>query len=446
MADVLDGSVAVSTFKDKIVFVGATAKGIGDLRSTPFQSQDQGYMGVETHANVVDNLLHTDDPSRTFIRRGFSQQLVDVGFIVFFGLGMSWIFSTMKPLHATLSMAGGLGLFLLLVRFAFAHYGMWLFVIVPATTLLIDYGAITSYRMIFEEREKRKVRKTFERYVSPGVIGLIERDPKKYFKTGGEIKELTVLFADIRSFTTISEGMTADELVQLLNEYLGAMTDVLFEHWGTLDKYIGDALMAFWGSPFPDDSHALRGCACALGMSKRLEELNRQWEAQGKKRMEIGIGVNTGPVNVGNMGSEHRFSWTVMGDHVNLASRLEGQTKAYHVPRIVSEFTYEQAKGAFLFRPLDRIRVKGKLKTVKIYELLAYVPDAPAYQELITMWAEAQDAYYRQAWDEAIEKFEALLSRYPDDGPSHVFLKRSHEYRLTAPEAGWDGVYIAKEK
>ena len=446
MADVIDGTVPATTFKDKIVFVGATAKGIGDLRSTPFQSQDQGYMGVEVHANVVDNLLHTDDPTRTFLHRGFNQQLVDVGFILFFGLAMGWIFSALRPLHATLAMVGGLAVFLVAVRFAFIHYGMWLFVIVPATTLLLDYGAITSYRMIFEEREKRKVRKTFERYVSPGVIGLIEKDPKKYFKRGGEIRDLSVMFTDIRSFTTISEGMTADELVLLLNEYLGSMTEILFQHWGTLDKYIGDALMCFWNSPYPDEAHAMRACACALAMSKRLEELNRNWEAQGKKRLEIGIGVNTGPVNVGNMGSEHRFAWTVMGDHVNLASRLEGQTKAYHVARIVSEFTYEQAKGAFVFRPLDRIRVKGKQKPVAIYELLSYLPDAAAYEELIAMWTDAQEAYYRQAWDEAIEKFEALLSRYPDDGPSHAFLKRSHEFRVKSPEPGWDGVYIVQEK
>lgn len=446
MADVIDGTVPASTFKDKIVFVGATAKGIGDLRSTPFQTQDQGYMGVEINANVVDNLLHSGEPSRTFIYRGFNQQMIDVGFILFFGLFMSWVFSTLKPLHATVSMILALGALLFVVRFAFAHFGMWLFVIVPATTLLLDYGAITSYRMIFEEREKRKVRKTFERYVSPGVIGLIEKDPKKYFKPGGEVREMTIMFTDIRSFTTISEGMSADELVTLLNEYLGAMTEVLFEYWGTLDKYVGDALMAFWGSPYPQEDHYIRGCACALGMSKRLEEMNRHWESQGKKRLEIGIGVNTGPVAVGNMGSDKRFSWTVMGDHVNLASRLEGQNKAYHTARIVSEFTYAKAQEHFLFRPLDRIRVAGKLKPVYIYELLAFPEERAAYEDLMNRWEEAQEAYYRQDWEEAIEKFEELLSRYPDDGPSHTFLKRSHEYRVKAPEAGWDGVYVAKEK
>ena len=446
MADVIDGNLPAPTFKNKIVFVGATAKGIGDLRTTPFQTQDQEYMGVEINANVADNILHTDEPNRTFVHRGFIQELIDVCFIVFFGLAMSWVFSNLKPLNATASMVVALTIFLAIVAFSFAHFGMWLYVIVPVTTLLIDYGAITSYRMIFEEREKRKVRKTFERYVPPGVISLIEKDPQKYFKPGGETREMTIMFSDIRSFTTICEGMTADELVLLLNEYLGAMTEVLFQNWGTLDKYIGDALMAFWGSPYPQEDHAIRGCACALGMSKRLEELNRQWEAKGKKRLEIGIGVNTGPVNVGNMGCDIRFSWTVMGDHVNLASRLEGANKAYHTTRIVSEYTYAYAQEHFLFRPLDRIRVKGKLKPVYIYELLGYPEERAAYEDLIHRWTDAQEAYFRQSWDEAAQKFEDLLSHYPDDGPSFAFLKRCHGFRSQAPEDGWDGVYIAKEK
>jgi adenylate cyclase len=318
--------------------------------------------------------------------------------------------------------------------------------VIPAGTLVINYGAITSFRMVFEEREKRKVRKTFERYVSPGVIRLIEQNPKKYFKTGGESKELTIMFSDIRSFTSIAEGLTPNELVGLLNEYLGEMTEILFKRWGTLDKYIGDALMGFWGSPFPQDDHAIRACAAALDMSARLEELNLKWEVEGRKTLEIGIGINSGVVNVGNMGSNRRFAWTVMGDHVNLASRLEGQNKEYHTARIISEFTYAQVKDHYVCRELDRIRVKGKLKPVAIYELMAYNKDAAKYRDLLDRWGEAQHAYYRQAWEEAVQKFEELLGSYPDDGPAHTFLKRSHEYRKEAPARDWDGVYVAKTK
>jgi adenylate cyclase len=224
------------------------------------------------------------------------------------------------------------------------------------------------------------------------------------------------------------------------------MTGIIFERWGTLDKYIGDAVMAFWGSPFPQDDHAVRACAAAIDMSKRLEELNLKWEAMGRKTLEIGIGINTAEVDVGNMGSKHRFAWTVMGDGVNLASRLEGQNKEYHTARIISEFTYSQVKQHYVCRPLDKIRVKGKLKPVGIYELMAFAADAGNYADLTARWQDAQQAYYRQAWDEAIQKFETLLSRYPDDGPSHTFLKRSHEFRQEAPARDWDGVYVAKSK
>ena len=446
MGDVIDGTIPAATFKDKIVFVGATAKGIGDLRSTPFQAQDQIYMGVETHANVLDNLLHSDERGRSFIRRGVMEEILDLVFILLFGLGMGWVFGHVKPWHATVAVVATLLLYIGFARFSFSHFGMWLFVVVPASALIVDYGAIVSYRMIFEEREKRKVRKTFASYVAPGVISLIEKDPQKYFKAGGETKELTVMFSDIRSFTTISEGLTADELVALLNEYLGEMTDIIFERWGTLDKYIGDAIMAFWGSPYPQDDHFVKACAAALDMSTRLEELNLKWEGLGKRTLDIGIGINTGLVNVGNMGSNKRLAWTVMGDPVNLASRLEGQTKEYHVTRIISDFTWEKVREHYVCRPLDKIRVKGKLKPVGIYELMAHTRDAGNYADLLQRWNQAQDAYYRQAWDEAIQQYESLLARYPDDGPSHTFLKRSHEYRKEAPVAGWDGVYVAKTK
>jgi adenylate cyclase len=444
MADVIDGTVPPSTFKDKIVLMGPTALGIGDLRPMPFQSSD--YMGVELHANVLDNLLHNDDAGRGFLRRGAREEMLDIFFILLFGVGMGYAFARLKPLQSTFSVIAALAAFGGVLYFAFAHWGMWLYLVIPAGTLVVNYGAITSFRMVFEEREKRKVRKTFERYVSPGVIRLIEQDPKKYFRAGGESKELTIMFSDIRSFTSISESLTPDDLVALLNEYLGEMTDILFKHWGTLDKYIGDAVMAFWGSPFPQADHAKRACAAALDMSARLEELNLKWEVEGKKQLEIGIGVNSGRVSVGNMGSGKRFAWTVMGDAVNLASRLEGQNKEYHTTRIISEFTHAQVKDHYVCRELDKIRVKGKMKPVGIYELMAFTKDGEKYRDLLARWEDAQAAYYRQAWDEAVQKFEAMLSRYPDDGPAHTFLKRSHEFLKEAPAPGWDGVYVAKTK
>ena len=444
MIDVINGTVPPSTFKDKLVLMGPTALGIGDLRPMPFQSE--GYMGVELHANVLDNMLNDDVPGRGFLKRGFYQEMADFLFIVAFGLGMGFLFARLKPMQSTLSMLIALLAYVGLTMFAFSHWGMWLFLVIPAGTLVVNYGAITSFRMIFEEREKRKVRRTFERYVSPGVIKLIEEDPKKYFKAGGESKELSIMFSDIRSFTTIAEGLTPDELVRLLNEYLGDMTDILFKRWGTLDKYIGDAVMAFWGSPYPQEDHAFRACAAALDMGARLEELNLKWEIEKKKPIEIGIGINTGVVNVGNMGSSKRFAWTVMGDPVNLASRLEGQNKAYHTARIISEFTYEKVKSEFVCRDLDRIRVKGKLKPVKIYELLAFAKDAAKHNDLLASWNDAQQAFYRRSFDEAAQKYETILRAHPQDGPARTFLDRSLFYREKMPAPDWDGVYVATEK
>jgi adenylate cyclase len=323
---------------------------------------------------------------------------------------------------------------------------MWLSFVIPAGTLVANYGAITSFRMIFEEREKRRVRKTFERYVAPGVIALIEKDPGKYLKTGGESKELTVMFSDIRSFTTIAEGLTPDELVFLLNQYLGEMTDILFRRWGTLDKYIGDAIMGFWGSPFPQDDHAIRSCACALDMRTRLRELNMQWAAEGRKELAIGVGINTGEMNVGNMGSARRFSWTVMGDNVNLASRLEGITKQYHVQCVVSESTYLATKEHYTFREIDRIQVIGKKLPVTIYELLDWGRNETQYTERIARFSEALTAYRRQQWEEAIDLFTKLQNKFPDDLICETFIARSYAYMGAPPEPDWDGVFAMKTK
>jgi adenylate cyclase len=275
MIDVVNGKVPAEAFRGKLVVFGATAVAIGDLRTIPFP--DTGYMGVEIHANIIDNILHSGERGRGFLSRGMNEELIDLAFILLFGGGLGYWFLHSKPSIATASAVAALIVFVALIYFAFSQFGMWLSFVIPAGTLFGNYAGITSFRMIFEEREKQRVRNTFKRYVSPGVISLIEQDPKRYFKSGGESKDLSIMFSDIRSFTSLSEGLTPDELVALLNEYLGEMTDLIFKHWGTLDKYIGDAIMAFWGSPFPTPDHAERACAGALELQCRLTELNRKW-------------------------------------------------------------------------------------------------------------------------------------------------------------------------
>jgi adenylate cyclase len=372
--------------------------------------------------------------------------MIDLGFILLFGLVFGYLFSHATPLYSTISMLATLALFGWFVYFMFAEGGRWLSFVIPAATLAANYAAITSFRMIFEEREKRKIRKAFYQYVSPGVIKLIEKDPRKYFRPGGEMKELTVMFSDIRGFTTISEGLTPDELVQLLNEYLGEMTDIVFETNGTLDKYIGDAIMAFWGSPYPQEDHAFRGCSCALRMIQRLDALNAKWKSEGRRPISIGIGLNAGPVNVGNMGSAKRLAWTVMGDNVNLASRLEGINKEYHTQIVINETTYRQVAGQFVCRDLDKIRVKGKNQPVNIYELLGVPAERPKFESLLADFDRAMAAYRAQDWRAASARFGELRVRYPDDGPTQVFLERSLDFLKHAPEGEWDGVYVMKTK
>ena len=446
MVDVLQGTAPADAFRDKIVFVGGTALGIGDLRNTPFEKQGSGYMGVEVHANILDNLLHSAEPQRTFLIRGFNEEIVDIAFIIFFGLGLGLWFGHMRPLIATITALGALAAFSWFVYLGFVHWGRWYSFVIPAGTLVASYASITSFRVFHEEREKRKIRKTFSQYLSPGVIALIEKDPQKYIRPGGEVRDLTVMFSDIRDFTTLSEGLTPDDLVHLLNQYLGAMTDILFQNLGTLDKYIGDAIMAFWGSPYPQQDHALSACRCALEMIAGLERLNRKWAEQGRRQISIGIGLNSGPVNVGNMGSDKRLAWTVMGDNVNLASRLEGMTKQYRSRVIISESTYDQVADQFVAREVDRIRVKGKKQPVVIYELLAPISQRDAYAALLTQYNAALDVYRTQNWREATGKFGELLAIYPDDGPTQVLLQRCIEFMEETPDPDWDGVYVMKSK
>ena len=443
MWDVMNGAAPPDSFRGKMVLVGATALGIGDIRNTPFEGV---YMGVEVHANIIDNVLHSGEKGRSFLTRGSNDEMIDLGFILLFGLVFGYLFSHATPLYSTISMLATLALFGWFVYFMFADGGRWLSFVIPAATLAANYAAITSFRMIFEEREKRKIRKAFYQYVSPGVIKLIEKNPRKYFRPGGEMKELTVMFSDIRGFTTISEGLTPDELVQLLNEYLGEMTDVVFETNGTLDKYIGDAIMAFWGSPYPQEDHAFRGCSCALRMIQRLDALNAKWKSEGRRPISIGIGLNAGPVNVGNMGSAKRLAWTVMGDNVNLASRLEGINKEYHTQIVINETTYRQVADQFVCRDLDKIRVKGKNQPLNIYELLGVAAERPRFESLLADFDRAMAAYRAQDWCAASARFGELRVGYPDDGPTKVFLERSLDFLKHAPEGEWDGVYVMKTK
>jgi adenylate cyclase len=439
IADVVGHKFPAGTFKGKIVLVGASATGIGDLRSTPFGGID--YPGVEIHANVIDNIMN-----RHFLARGANQVAVDLLLIFLFGLPLGLWLALAKPR----SMLFGL---LLLVPFGFGVWyaflhGWWLNFTVPAGTLVANVGFVAMYRSLVEEKEKRRVRGAFQQYLSPEVIRRLLENPDllKPRKT-----EITVMFSDVRGFTSISEKLDAQELAALLNEYLTDMTRIVFRHYGTLDKYIGDAVMAFWGAPFEDRDHATDGCHAALDMIARLKEMQKKWKSEGRPVLDIGVGLCTGVASVGNMGSSLRYGYTALGDTVNLSSRLEGLNKEYATHILLSDTTYAAVEDPLLvFRELDLIRVKGKSQPVTLYELIAArgTPegDTPDLEEHMEFFAQGRACYRERRWQDAQIVFEKLLERWPEDGPARMYLNRCKEYFVDGPEENWDGVYVMTHK
>jgi adenylate cyclase len=309
---------------------------------------------------------------------------------------------------------------------------------------------VSLYRSLFEEKEKRRVRSAFGQYLSPEVIRRLLLNPRL---VEPKKTDITVMFSDIRGFTTISEKLDAQDLALFLNQYLSDMTGLVFEHHGTLDKYIGDAVMAFWGAPFEEPGHAGRACNTALKMMVRVREMQKKWEAEGKPHLDIGIGLNTGVASVGNMGSALRYGYTALGDTVNLSSRLEGLNKDYGTHILVNETTFVAAKDeGFLFRELDLIRVKGKLQPVTIYELIGRAGEASTYGTLeevrarLDAFVHARDLYRKRQWEESQKAFQTVLDKWPDDGPSRTYWKRCQDYLFDEPPTGWDGVFTMTHK
>ena len=438
LADVVQGKLKPEIFRDRLVLIGATATAIGDMMPTPFPKPP--FPGVEIHANMIDDILY-----QHFIRRGAPEYLTDIGFMLLFSLGAGFLFSILSPLRATVLLTGSLFAYFWLTYYLFARHNMWITDFLPMNTLFVTYAGIISYRFFFEEGEKRKVRSVFSQYMHPALITQMLNRPEA-LRLGGEEKELTAVFADIRGFTTLSEDLTPSQLVDLLNEYLSAMTKLIFKNWGTLDKYIGDAIMAFWGAPYQQDDHALRACLTGLEMIQGLKRLQEGWASRSLPRLEICIGINSGPMLVGNMGSKIRFNYTVIGDSVNLASRLEGINRQFGTSIIISEGTYLLAKDQVVARELDLIQVKGKNHPVKVYELLGLAADAPKYADLLSRFEKGLEAYRSSQWEAAIEIFQELVRDYPLDGPSDVFIRRCQDLLAEPPKGAWDGVFVMKEK
>jgi class 3 adenylate cyclase len=363
-SDVVNGRVSQRVFPEKLVMAGVYAEGLQDIHETPYGPM----FGIEMMANAVTQILNGD-----FIR--FSGETVTLLTILFFGFFISYIVGRKSIVYSSLATLGLAVVYFVAVIVLFDSNRYVLNLSAPLITGGLTLFSMVVYRVLTEEKEKRAIQRMFSNYVSKSVVDELIKDPKK-LELGGEDKEITVLFSDIRGFTTLSEKLTPQELVSHLNEYLSAMTDVIFRYEGTLDKYVGDEIMAFWNAPVEQKNHAELACRAALDMMSKLRDLNELWPEE--KQLNIGIGLNTGIMVVGNMGSSNRMDYTLMGDNVNLGARLEGTNKFYSTNIIISEFTYEKVKdkGLFLMRELDTIRVKGKHKPVKIYEIMDYASPA----------------------------------------------------------------------
>ncbi len=439
--------------KDKLLIFGATAIGVYDLRVTPF---DENYPGVETHANVLSNLLiehaRAVGDSRLpasapgFLRTSPREEHLMWPLLIMLGI-------TLSALLSYFGSVSGLGITAIFVGGIFAIDRFWLFrngivtaMIFPMTEVVGTYVTLTFYKYFTEERKKRELKGTFEKYVSPAIVNEILSNPEN-IELGGKKMELTVMFSDIRGFTNISEKLDPRELSDFLNSYLTPMTALVFKNKGTLDKYMGDAIMAFWGAPIHFKDHPIHAARCALQMLEKLKELQARYRAQGLPPLDIGIGLNTGDMSVGNMGSETVRSYTVMGDSVNLGSRLEGLNKNYGTRIIISEFTLAAVKDKFVTREIDWVRVKGKEKPVRIFELIAEGKPTPEQQSFLEAFARGFKLYHERCFQEAIEEFKRALALNPNDTVAcELYIEHCREYLGEPPPENWDGVANMKTK
>jgi len=431
LADVLAGRVRPEQLKGKIALIGTTAPGLLDLRSTPV---DSVYPGVEVHANMIAGILDKRLKQKP-------PYILGAEVIVLVGSGV--LLSMLIPLLSAIW--GTLVSVIVVALVVGVNFLVWTRAdtVLPLASSILMIGGLYTMNMAYgyfvESRSKRQFTDLFGQYVPPELVDKMAQDPEKYTMEGRE-ETLTVLFSDVRGFTTISESLSARDLSLYINDYLTAMSLVIRGNHGTLDKYIGDAIMAFWGAPVEDPDHARRGVITMLAMQKRASELNEEFKAKGWPVFKIGIGVNTGRMRVGDMGSKLRKAYTVMGDPVNLGSRLEGLTKQYGLKNLVGEETKKIVKDV-VFREVDRVRVKGKDEAVAIYEPLGVEGELEKNKlDELKLWNQCLKHYRAQEWDQAEVALLNLHRMDPERELYGVYSERIANYRKHPPEPGWDGV------
>ncbi|RPI46006.1 MAG: adenylate/guanylate cyclase domain-containing protein [Betaproteobacteria bacterium] len=437
-ADVIQGKAATADLKGKIVLVGTTAPGLFDLRSTPVANV---YPGVEIHANLIAGMLDQTIKQKPPYVLG-----AEILLLVLTGVAMTLLLPLLTPLKQALATAGVLVLVVGSNVAVFHQANLVLPIASGLVMILVLFTFSMAYGFFVEARGKRQITGLFGQYVPPELVDEMAKNPE-HFSMEPESREMTVLFSDVRSFTTISEGLEPKELSSLMNEFLTPLTEVIYSHRGTIDKYMGDAIMAFWGAPVSAADHARQGIRAGLAMHRKLAELQPYFRSRNWPEIRIGVGLNTGRMSVGNMGSRIRLAYTVMGDAVNLASRLEGLTKEYGAAIIVGETTRDRTAHDFVFRELDRVRVKGKLEPVAIYEPIGATGevDKRTLDEL-RLFNQAVKLYRAQEWDMAELQLINLLKLSPDCKLYKLYLDRVGIYRTHPPGRDWDGAFTFEHK
>lgn len=433
--DIVNGRVPDEQLKGKVLFVGATALGVYDMRVTPYHGNTPG---VEIHATVADNII-----SGRFIRQGGMEALLDMCFIVLLG-ALAYFMTTRLRLYGAIPATG----LLLAGYIGFANYmfegGQWINIIYPTLSAILALLVGGSFRYLVLERSAREMRSMFSSYLSPKLVLRLERDPDAA-KIGGDNKEVTVLFTDIKGFTTFSESHPPQEVVSRLNEYLGAMVQVIEQHDGTIDKFIGDGIMAYWGAPLNQPDHAKLALECIASMAEKMHELRSKWEAEGLEIFSIRGGLQSGEVVAGNVGlAGKKMEYTVIGDTVNQSARLEGTAKYYGITYLVGENTYKLTATSCRYRELDKIRVVGKHLPVTIYE--PQVGPAALTDAQIERFESSLALYRARKWAEARLGFAGLLGELTNDKPCQIYIERCDYFAENPPPEDWDGVFNRTSK
>ena len=446
-----DRIITEEDFDGTIFFYGLTATGTHDLNPTPFGPRE-AMLGA--HVNVFNTIV-----TRNFLTH--IPKWANIVIMIAFGLLIGFLVPRLKALPGAALIIGILVLYMVVAFLVFAKSGIWIDALGPITTLVLGYLSITLYNYVQKEKEKEFVEGAFGHYLDPQVIANIVDNPDLLGQLGGDARVMTAFFSDVASFSAISENLTPVELVETINEYLTEMCEIIADHNGTIDKFEGDAVVAFWGAPMLQEDHAENAVRASIEMQLRMIDLRKKWEDEGtmlelRKKwaadgrgtfFSVRIGVNTGEMVVGNMGSKTRVDYTMLGDAVNLAARLEGAGKAYRVTTMISESTYLITRSFIEARELDSIRVVGKEEPVRVYEVLGRKGEVdPLKMQILDLFADGVSKYRERKWDDAIILFEEGLKIDPDEGPCAVYIDRCKAFHAAPPPEDWDAIHDLFEK